>query len=429
MAATSTGYRRNYPVFLAQGICVDIARNLASPKLVLPYLYLALGAPVFLAGALIPLVQLSRIAGQMLSAPLISAAPVHKRYLAAASLVIAAALACTGLTIDAASIHIIAIIFMAAMIGIGLGQAIGQVAFQQMLGSMMPKERRGALLFTQTAIGGVVAIAVALLLRYVFVDVDSFASHLALLWAGVAGYLLSAIIASTLQETRRSGQDLNRGPAAAQKTSYFEEIRAGTAEAFRVAWFRRFMVTLFLFASIDLAMPFYAIHAASLHSDKHGSLGGFVIAASIGLIVGGPFWQWLSRTSLTAVMIVGCTLAAIAGAFASVIQEMPFLHHEIYYGFVFFAVSAASQGIAIARKLYLVEAAPESRRAYYIAAAGSTIGVLAMPLSFALGVIAHLQHVVWPIYLLVGLNIAAIISVFFLDRPDNVMQSEADAAR
>ena len=51
----------NYRVLLGQGTFVDIARQLASPQLVLPYLYMAAGAPVFFAGLLLPLVQFSKL--------------------------------------------------------------------------------------------------------------------------------------------------------------------------------------------------------------------------------------------------------------------------------------------------------------------------------------------------------------------------------
>ena len=35
-------------------------------------------------------------------------------------------------------------------------------------------------------------------------------------------------------------------------------------------------------------MPFYAIHAATVHANEHGSLSVFVVATGIAVIVGGP---------------------------------------------------------------------------------------------------------------------------------------------
>ena len=44
-------------------------------------------------------------------------------------------------------------------------------------------------------------------------------------------------------------------------------LRQSFGIAFALPWFRRFIVARTLFLSIELAMPFYAIHAATLHKD------------------------------------------------------------------------------------------------------------------------------------------------------------------
>lgn len=427
LAPKSRSDRRNYRVMLTQGICVDIALNLANPKLVLPFLYLASGAPVFIAGALIPLIRLSRMLGQILVAPLIAAGPLRKSYMGAGSLVIAAALVLAGLAFSATSVQIVAAVFVAAVIGVGLGQAVGVVAFQHLLGSMVPQHRRTALLFSQTALSGVVAIAVAWALRHIFTDAESLTSHLALLWAGAASYAVSALVAWTLREPKEPGEDWSDDATVIETGGYLENIRTGIGEAFRVPWFRRFMASRMLFLSVELAMPFYAIHAASIHAGQQGTLGSFVIAASAGVIVAGPLWRWLSQTSLKGVMVVAGALAVIAGALAVIVDRIPFAHHEMYYACIFLLVSAADQGIGNARKVYLVEAAPKERRAYYIAGADATIGLFSLPVAFALSVLAHLHDTVLPIYLLAGLNIAAIVSVLFMTPLAGEARGRADA--
>ena len=69
--------RWNYRVLLSQGVLLDLSQTLSSPRLVLPFLYLALGAPVFFAGMLIPIVQIARMIGQVVSAPFVSTAPLQ----------------------------------------------------------------------------------------------------------------------------------------------------------------------------------------------------------------------------------------------------------------------------------------------------------------------------------------------------------------
>ena len=54
-------------------------------------------------------------------------------------------------------------------------------------------------------------------------------------------------------------------------------------------WFRSYVIARCLLVSVELAMPFYAIHAAALHSHKQVSLSIFVVATGIAVVIGGPF--------------------------------------------------------------------------------------------------------------------------------------------
>ena len=407
LAPSDNTERWNYRVLLAQGVCSEIAQNLASAQLVLPFLFLAVGAPVLYAGLLIPLVQLSRMLGQILSAPLIHSATVRKWYMGSGLAAVAFALTIVGLAANLVSIEIITVLFLAVAALIGLGQALTHLAFQHMLGHLLPQQHRTALLFSQSALSGVLAIAIAWLLSLAYEDGESFESHVALLWAGVACYLLAAIYCFALRETT--------APLAAEASkSFLGEITKGLVRALGVSWFRRLLAARFLFLSVELATPFYAIHAASLHKEGAGTLSLFVIAASAGLIVGGPLWQRMAGRSLRWVMSVGAAMAAVAGGLAITIDVVPLFRHEVYYAVVFLLVSLADQGITASSKIYLVESAPERERAYFIAASDAITGACAVAFAFALGALAHLQHVVWPLYALVALNLGALVTVAFL---------------
>jgi MFS family permease len=113
---------------------------------------------------------------------------------------------------------------------------------------------------------------------------------------------------------------LVRGVAAkrevkAETSGFISDLRRKVALTGRFPWFRRFLVARFLFLSVELATIFYSIHAASLHSEKAGSLSAFVIASSLGFIVGGPLWGWLINKNLRSVFVLG----GIAGAGAAIL--------------------------------------------------------------------------------------------------------------
>ena len=69
----------NYFIFVSQGIVASASKSIGSPRLLLPYLYVATGAPVFLAGALIPIVSGARLISQIAGAPYVSIASTRKR--------------------------------------------------------------------------------------------------------------------------------------------------------------------------------------------------------------------------------------------------------------------------------------------------------------------------------------------------------------
>jgi len=90
--------RRNYAVLLGQGVSLSAATELTSVKLVLPFLYTTVGAPVLFAGMLVPISTLAKRLVQILVAPLISAQRSNKKLMALASLASALAIALISLT-------------------------------------------------------------------------------------------------------------------------------------------------------------------------------------------------------------------------------------------------------------------------------------------------------------------------------------------
>jgi len=158
-----------------------------------------------------------------------------------------------------------------------------------------------------------------------------------------------------------------------------------------------------------MAMPFYALHAASHHGAHRGSLGTFVIGSSVGIIAGGLVWQRVARISTPAVMALASVVACTAGILSIAAFLAPELRLVWLHGAVFLLVAMANEGTRNARKLYIVAFTSDADRPYYIALSNVFIGVLGAVVSFGFGILAHLQHVVWPIFLIVGINVVACI--------------------
>ncbi len=401
--------RWNFRVLLGQGVLLDVSQTLSSPRLVLPFLYISFGAPAIFAGLLIPIVQLARMIGQIVSAPFISAAEICKWYMSLGILTATTALIVVALTADTAEdakhFVVLTVIFLSVAAIIGLGQGLSRLAFQNMLGYVVPRKLRRNLLFSQTGISGLLAIILAWASqKFYFNEADE--EHLALLWAGIAVAVLSGFLSMLVRESAVAEKKV-RPATGKDKKSILATLREGINHVKQVDWFRQFIIARILFLSIELAMPFYAIIAAQEHEKTEDALGSFVIATSLGLMIGGFFWQRLSPWPLRRIMSLGGIIALVAAMIALLSHYGNPKSHWLYYDLVFFLIALADQGVASTRKIYVATLASAETRPYYIAVSDTLVGAAAVLFAFFLGALAHFQHALWPILVLAGLNALA----------------------
>ena len=397
--------RWNYRILLSQGTLLDVSQALSSPKLVLPFLYIALGAPILFAGLLIPLVQIGRMLGQVASAPIIASAQICKWYLGLGILAAAASLSLIALAEKSQSVHFLILIFLLVATMIGLGQGLSRLAFQNMLGYIIPIRVRGRLLFAQTGISGLLAIVIAWTIYKFYSDQEPSQGQMTLIWVSIGVGVLASILSMTIKETPPAKTEEVISDRVPNKPIFSREMSDGIRAAIQVHWFRRFILTRALFLSIELATPFYVIHAAGSHVKRSGALSSFVIATGLGLLVGGVLWNQCSRWPLRYIMSLAATLAAFAALTAIGIEYWGQMDRVLLYTVVFFLIAIADQGISSTRKLYLANIGNGEERAYYIAVSDTLTGGVAILVAFLLGVVAHVQYAIWPILILGGFNI------------------------
>ena len=90
-AVESSGDRWNFRALLGQGALGNVGQQLASAGMVLPFLFAAVGGPIFIAGLLVPVYRGTGLIF-ILAVPIIESAKLHKWYIAAAFLIMAVAL-------------------------------------------------------------------------------------------------------------------------------------------------------------------------------------------------------------------------------------------------------------------------------------------------------------------------------------------------
>jgi hypothetical protein len=220
--------------------------------------------------------------------------------------------------------------------------------------------------------------------------------------------VVSALLILAVREPPAHQQSGIAGARESQ-SRHLRELTESFRIAFALPWFHRFLIARTLFLSIELAMPFYSIHAATFHGNSVSGLNAFVIASSIGLVVGGILWPRIGKGSARRILVLAASTAGIGGLFAIAIELQLVSQGILLYAVVFVLISLGTQGTRNGRNLYLIGMASDDERPYCIAVANVTIGLVAIVFGAVLGALASYQGVAWPIFVLIALNILAAI--------------------
>lgn len=394
----------NKSVLLSQGVCSNAAFELTSVRLVLPFLYTTVGAPIFFAGLLVPLETVAKRLSQIFAAPRIDAMRTTAKVMALGSVAMAAAIVIISLTYNAAGPLTVVPIFLGVALAMGAAAGIGGLAFLDLIGRVLSDGGRHRLLFVQSALAGLFVVVVAYGSQYVLKPGTSLAAHQELIWVGIGLFVLAALLTMLVREPPKHEAD---GVRAGDEPGSLASLRKSFRIAFALPWFKRFLAARGLYLSIELAIPFFSIHAATYHGDSISGLSTFVVASSLGVMAGGFLWSRIGKGSVGRIMVMASAIAALAGLMALGIELGVMPPTILCYAAVFVLVALATQGVKIGRTLYPISKTDEDERPFCIAVANVTTGAVAIVVGALLGALAGLQGVAWPIAVLVVLNVAA----------------------
>lgn len=371
---------RNYLLNVANGACTKLAEQLANPGLVLPWLLAALGAPAVIAGYLVPIKQAGSLLPQLAVAARIRQAKLRKWFWVGAGGIQALSLLAMILAALLTESWVAGLWIAALMAVFSIASGVGSVAFQDVLGKTVPKGRRGRLLSHRAALGGALTLLAAVYLRYGLGTGESLAPYLylvaaaALLWAFAA--LLLALIAEAPGATEGG-------------RSMLGEVGQGLAFFRNVAPLRLFLGVRGLLLSVELATPFYALHAQDLYGEGVGALALFVFALGAANVVSSPFWGIFADAEARRVLALSGLIGAAAAGLALTIGGLSGNSNPYVYTAVFLLIGLAEAGVRLGRKTYLVDAAPDRERPLLVAFSNTLVGLLALVFGM-LGLIADM---------------------------------------
>ncbi|CTQ54905.1 Major Facilitator Superfamily protein [Roseibium album] len=402
--------RQNWHFFLLHGLFYALKRRLAPPKVFLPFIVIAAGAPVFLAAIVVPLLTASTRASELAAAPLVSGSKQRKHYVIAGITGIAVGLLLSIIAIEVNLPVLTIVCLVIAAIVIGAGRGVGGLAYASLLPSLFDKEERGNLLNLEGVLSACAAIVVAFVTYHLFQGQKPINSHLALVWLAVFVAVPACLLLFPVKEPYRQKSDQPYGGTEQEGQRWSKQI-ARFKFCWGHVWFRRYLIARILLLSVTQVMPFYAIHAASLHKHQSGSYASFVIAMSLGAVLSGPILFWLAKRSLGTNFTSSILAGMIAASMALAIDKLvPDPQYYLYVP-VFVLAGLAGQIAVVSQTVYLGELSGEESREYFVATSRFISGIIAVVFAAILGLLAEIQDEAIPIAVILGLNFLSLIYV------------------
>lgn len=359
----------NFFAYLGANVLGKIADEIASAKLVIPWLFASLGVPIGFTGMLVPI----REAGILIPQLVVAAAVRHKPKRKGVWLLgaILSALSLLGMAIAALFLEggIAGIAITGMLIIFSLSRGICSVSAKDVLGKTVSKSRRGILMGMSAGLSGVVVLAIGSWLAIGSFKESEATVFAILLATGGILWLGATLIFSMIRE--QPGATEGGGNALEVAIRQMKLIVDDTE-------FRRYLITRSLLLCIALAPPFYVLVAQQQSDTALLGLGALIIANGLATTISAPVWGYLGDRSSRQVMMLASTGAGLLAVYTvtAVWLQWHWATSELGLAAIFFVLNVMHGGVRLGRKVYLVDMANADNRAAYVAVSNTVIGLL-----------------------------------------------------
>lgn len=370
---------RNYFAYLASNIISKLADELSSARLILPWLFSALGAPIGLVGFIVPLREAGVLLPQLFVSEYLRKKKIRKyAWMAGAAFSGLGLLLVGGLTPLLPSVAA-GYLSLFLLLAYSLGRGVCSVAAKDVIGKTVSKKRRGSLMGYSAGISSAFALGLGLWLTVSKDHVSDNFPFLLILAAGGLWFLSVACFSRIVEEP--GATEGARSPITAIRENLKLLTEDGT--------FRHYLLARTLLLSAALSPPFYTLLAKEAN-DSASTLGWLILAGGIAGTVGGPVWGKLSDYSSRLTMSLASFASGIFGiavALAYLVGDTHWIENPLAQAILFFVVSIFYAGVRLGRKTYLVDMISGDKSAYV--AVGNTFIGLALLLMGSLGLFAE----------------------------------------
>jgi hypothetical protein len=359
----------NFFGYLVANLLGKVADEIASAKLVIPWLFGALGVPAAFTGFLVPIREGGVLLPQLVVAALVRRLALRKWVWVGGALASALSLwlmaaAASGLQGVAAGFAIVG-----ALVLFSLARGLCSVAAKDVLGKTVSKSRRGALMGWSAGLSGLAVLALGLWLSLGGLGADDVSVFAALLAIGGVLWIVAALVFGSVREV--PGATEGGGNALSVALEQLRLLRDDRP-------FRGFVAVRGLLLSTALMPPFFVLLAQQSADAGLLGLGALIIANGLAGSLSAPVWGYLgdrSSRSVIAIAALGSGLLALLVAFGAW-RGWEWLVSELGLAALFLLLTVMHGGVRLGRKVYLVDMADGGTRAAYVAVSNTVVGVL-----------------------------------------------------
>lgn len=360
---------RNFFTYLLANLLGKVADEIASARLVIPWMFGVLGVPAVFTGFLVPIREAGVLLPQLLVAAAVRHMPTRKGVWLLGAMLSALSLFVMAIAASTLEGNAAGMVILVMLIIFSLARGLCSVSAKDVLGKTVSKSRRGTLMGWSAGLSGIAVLIIGLWMSTTDIAGSSINIFAGLLIAGGLLWLLAALSFSLIIE--QPGATEGGGNALQVAIQHLRLLQDD-------GQFRHYIIARTLLLSVALAPPFYVLVAQSQSTAGLLGLGALIIANGLATSIASPFWGYMGDLSSRWVMVVAATGAGLLGifTFTAVSAGWSWVTGEIGMAVIFLILNVMHGGVRLGRKVYLVDMATADNRAAYVAVSNTVIGVL-----------------------------------------------------
>ena len=360
---------RNFFTYLLANLLGKVADEIASARLVIPWMFGVLGVPAVFTGFLVPIREAGVLLPQLLVAAAVRHMPTRKGVWLLGAMLSALSLFVMAIAASTLEGNAAGMVILVMLIIFSLARGLCSVSAKDVLGKTVSKSRRGTLMGWSAGLSGIAVLIIGLWMSTTDIAGSSINIFAGLLIAGGLLWLLAALSFAAIIE--QPGATEGGGNALQVAIQHLRLLQDD-------GQFRHYIIARTLLLSVALAPPFYVLVAQSQSTAGLLGLGALIIANGLATSIASPFWGYMGDLSSRWVMVVAATGAGLLGifTFTAVSAGWSWVTGEIGMAVIFLILNVMHGGVRLGRKVYLVDMATADNCVAYVAVSNTVIGVL-----------------------------------------------------